>query len=206
MTDQAKKPRLRASALALALALASAGLHAQSTTGALGGQAPAGATRVLVQSDSGLSREAPVDDRGHYQINQLPLGTYTVTTTRDGTELGRRENVGLTVGASTEVSFADVATLDGVEVTADRAAASIDVSSVDSRTVVTAEQLARLPLGRSAEAIAQLAPGVVANSSNGNFVGPNGDALVSFGGSSAAENAYYINGFNTPTRCAASAG
>ncbi|MFT4248262.1 MAG: TonB-dependent receptor [Pseudomonas sp.] len=190
---------LRRSALVLALGLAFgvADLHAQSTTGSLTGQVPTGATSVLVQSDSGLSREVPVDGRGRYQINQLPLGTYTVTVKREGSEIAHRSDVTLTVGANTDVSFADVATLDGVKVTADRAAASIDVSSVDSRTVITAEQLAKLPLGRSAEAIAQLAPGVVANSSNGNFVGPTGDALVSFGGSSAAENAYYINGFNT---------
>lgn len=192
-----KTRRRSALALALGLAFGAAELHAQSTTGSLAGQVPAGATSVLVQNDSGLSREVPVDGRGRYQINQLPLGGYTVTVKREGAELDRRRDVALTVGATTDVSFAGVATLDGVKVTADRAAASIDVSSVDSRTVITAEQLAKLPLGRSAEAIAQLAPGVLANSSNGNFVGPTGDALVSFGGSSAAENAYYINGFNT---------
>ena len=38
----------------------------------------------------------------------------------------------------------------------------IDASSADSRSVLTSEQLARLPLSRSSEAVALLAPGVVA--------------------------------------------
>jgi hypothetical protein len=53
-----------------------------------------------------------------------------------------------------------------------------------------------LPLGRSAEAIALLAPGVVNN--GGSFRnGPLGGSIPSFGGSAASENAYYLNGFNT---------
>lgn len=183
--------------LALAFGLLACNAHAQSTTGALGGLAPEGATSVLVRSDTGLSREVPVDARGRYQVPQLPLGTYTITARRDGVEVDARRGVALTVGATTDVSFAAATRLDGVNVTADRGAATIDVSSVDSRTVITAEQLKRLPLGRSAEAIAQLAPGVVVNRGNGSYAGPTGQQLVSFGGSSAAENAYYINGFNT---------
>jgi outer membrane receptor for ferrienterochelin and colicin len=190
---------LRRSALVLSISLAFSvsQVNAQSTTGSLSGQLPTTATSVLVQNDSGFSREVPADARGRYQINQLPLGTYTITAKRDEVEISRRSDVTLTVGTTTDVSFAEVATLGGVNVSADRTAASIDISSVDSRTVITAEQLNRLPLSHSAEAIAQLAPGVVANSGSGTYVGPTGDALVSFGGASAAENAYYINGFNT---------
>ncbi len=92
------------------------------------------------------------------------------------------------------MSFTDTTNLGGVTVHAN-ALPSIDVSQVDSRTVITSEQLAKLPLQRTAEAIATLAPGV--NSGSGYFTGPNGQSLNSFGGSSIAENAYYINGFNT---------
>ena len=106
-----------------------------------------------------------------------------------------RYDISLKVGTGTEVSFVPVTTttLSAVHVS-DNAAPPIDVTSVDSRTVITAKQLAALPLFRSAEAIAQLAPGVVNNS--GGYTGPTGQSLVSFGGSAASENAYYINGFN----------
>ncbi len=101
------------------------------------------------------------------------------------------------MSSGTDVSFASAANasaLSAVTVTAN-ALPAIDVSGVDSRTVITAQQLARLPLARSAEAIALLAPGVVQGS--GYFSGPLGNSLVSVGGSSVTENAYYINGFNT---------
>ncbi|OOW78042.1 Oar protein [Xanthomonas axonopodis pv. clitoriae] len=196
----ALSPTLRPSALALALLFASASplAFAQSTTGSIAGQAPTSATRIAVRSDTGLTREVEVDARGRYALGQLPLGTYSVVA-KDaaGNVLTSRQAVTLTVGTTTDVSFGAVTQLDGVSVTADRAAAAIDVTTVDSRTVITAEQLRRLPLGRSAEAIAQLAPGVVGNSGSGTYSGPSGEQLVSFGGSSAAENAYYINGFNT---------
>ena len=187
-------------ALGLALAAVIGGAHAQSTTGGIVGSVAEGAGRTVhVSNDSGFSREVPVDARGRYSIGNLPLGTYTVTVKQNGSVVESRENVGLRVGSNTEVSFtaatAAMQTLDAVSVTAS-AAAPIDVTSVDTRTVVSAQQLQQLPLGRSAEAIALLAPGVVVN--GGGFSnGPLGGSLPSFGGSAASENAYYLNGFNT---------
>ncbi|MET4677933.1 MULTISPECIES: TonB-dependent receptor [unclassified Luteibacter] len=196
------KPLTR-TALALALGLAVCpAAFAQSTTGGVFGQAPATPGQsVVITSDTGLSREVPVDERGRYSAGQLPLGTYTVTLKANGQAVDTRQNVVLKVGAGTEVSFAAAAgtataaqDMSGVSVSAS-ALAKIDVSTIDSRTVVTSEQLARLPLGRNAEAIALLAPGVVNN--GGSFKGPTGKSLVSFGGSAASENAYYVNGFST---------
>jgi hypothetical protein len=184
----------------VALLVALGAAQAQSTTGSIVGSVGEGVgTTVLVENNSGFSREVPVDARGRYAAGNLPLGTYKVTVKRDGAVVETRENVGITVGANTDVSFAaagsGVQTLDSVTVSA-ASLATIDVSSVDTRTVVTSEQLAQLPLGRTAEAIALLAPGVVVNS-GGFDNGPLGGSLPSFGGSAASENAYYLNGFNT---------
>ncbi|MFC5742493.1 TonB-dependent receptor plug domain-containing protein [Dyella tabacisoli] len=170
---------------------------AQSTTGSIFGQAPSeSGDSVLIKSSSGLTREIAVDNRGRYAATQLPLGSYTVTLQHNGQTVETRENIAIKVGAGTEVSFTvdKAKNLSGINVTAN-ALPAIDVSSVDSRTVITADQLAKIPLGRSSEAIALLAPGVVNN--GGSFTGPTGNSLVSFGGSAANENAYYINGFNT---------
>jgi outer membrane receptor for ferrienterochelin and colicin len=186
----------RALAAALALAISSGAL-AQSTTGSLFGQAPeAPGETITVTSDTGLSRDIPVDERGRFSAGQLPLGTYTVSLKVGDKVVDTRQNITLKVGAGTEVSFAatQAQSLEGVTVSA-AALPNIDVSTVDSRTVVTSEQLARLPLGRNSEAIALLAPGVVNN--GGSFKGPTGNSLVSFGGSAASENAYYVNGFST---------
>ena len=189
---------LRHTALAAALTMAgvSGVAFGQATTGNITGQAEAGDT-VTITSATGLNRQVTVDASGRYSATNLPVGSYTVTLQKGGSTVDTRKDVTLTVGSTTEVSFAsanNASSLSAVTVTAN-ALPAIDVSGVDSRTVITSQQLARLPLARSAEAIALLAPGVVQGSSyfSGNMGGP----LVSFGGSSVTENAYYINGFNT---------
>ncbi|EIL89539.1 outer membrane receptor for ferrienterochelin and colicins [Rhodanobacter fulvus Jip2] len=191
--------QLPRTALAMAVGLGFAGLaFGQATTGSIFGQVPAGSGEtVTVRSTSGVTRQVAVDPSGRYDIGSLPLGSYTVTLQRDGTTVDSRSNVTLRVGSGTEVSFGGAEgarNLAAVTVQAN-ALPTIDVTGVDSRTVITAEQLARLPLARSAEAIALLAPGVVSGS--GYFTGTAGGSVVSFGGSSVTENAYYINGFNT---------
>lgn len=186
-----------AAMLAAGSTLASPLALAQSTTGSIFGDVPnAQGTNIQIKSDTGVSRIVSVDSHGRFIATQLPLGTYAVSLIRNGAVVDTRSNISLKVGAGTEVSFVPVATttLSAVHVN-ENAAPPVDVTSVDSRTVITAKQLAALPLFRSAEAIAQLAPGVVNNS--GGYTGPTGQSLVSFGGSAASENAYYINGFNT---------
>ena len=198
-----KTRQLQRTALALALGLGFSGVAlAQSTTGSVFGQAPVAAGEtVIVRSESGVTRTATIDAQGHYSISSLPVGTYTVTLQKNGEVVSTRDNVTVRVSSGTEISFGAAAsqntkTLEGVTVTAG-AIPAIDVTSVDSRTVITAEQLRQLPLGRSTEAIALLAPGAVAGSSAfANFAGPTGNALVSFGGAGITENAYYINGMN----------
>jgi len=188
--------------LALALTVAVNGAYAQSTTGRIFGTVSGAgdADTVLVQSSGGFSREVKVEN-GRYSLGSLPLGSYTVTLKHDGATVDTRENVSILVGAGTEVGLSaggasgEATTLTAVKVSA-MSMSPIDVSSVDTRTVVTSEQLQQLPLGRSAEAIALLAPGVVVNS-GGFDNGPLGGSLPSFGGSAASENAYYLNGFNT---------
>ncbi|WP_434027012.1 TonB-dependent receptor [[Pseudomonas] boreopolis] len=183
-----KNWRRTALTMALAGCLASVA-QAQSTTGSIYGNAPEGAV-VVVTSSTGLSRTIPVDAAGKYSISQLPVGTYTVTVKQGDQIIGTREGITLRVGSGTDVSFGGATTLDTVNVIA-ATVPTIDVTAVDTRTVITAEQLERLPMRRSAEAIALLAPG--ANPGAAGF-----SALantVSFGGAGASENAYYINGF-----------
>lgn len=189
-------------AMGLLVALGASTAHAQSTTSSIFGRAQAGDS-IAIRSSTGLTRTVSIDSQGRYNAPQLPVGTYSVTVMHDGKEVQRRDNVQLKVGAGVDVSFgnqagasdaANAKQLAGVSVSAN-ALPPIDVSTVDSRTVVTADQLAKLPLPRTAEAAALLAPGTV-NSSIG-AAGINGAPLISFGGSSVTENAYYINGFNT---------
>jgi outer membrane receptor for ferrienterochelin and colicin len=200
-----RSPRALSLAVTAALGLCGLGgmdtLHAQSTTGSIFGSAPpAAGETVMARSSTGLTREVAVDAQGHYTIKSLPVGTYTVTLRNGGQTIATREGITVSVATGVEASFengasvANAQTLGAVQVVAS-ALPAIDVSSVNSSTIITAADLQKLPVVRDAESIALLAPGTVAGSSF--FMGPGNHTLVSFGGSSVTENAYYVNGYNT---------
>lgn len=194
-----KRKTLQRATLSVALSLCIAGgVHAQSTTGSIQGSIPVESgttTTVHVANNSGFSRTVSTDANGRYTVGSLPVGNYTLTVRRGEQVIGTRQ-INVIVGSSVDGSFGTsgssgaTTTLESVTVTA-LAPAAIDLTTTDTRTVITAEQLARLPLGRSAEALALLAPGAVAGAAGYSAL----SGLVSFGGSGVSENAYYINGY-----------
>ena len=191
--------RWRPTALAIAMGLSFSGAAlAQSTVGSIFGQAPAASGEtVVVSNTSGFSREVPVDSTGRYRVDHLPVGTYTVTLKQNGTVVSTHDNAYVSSGGASGVDFATASAnatqLSSVTVTAN-ALPSIDVTNVNSSTVITAADLKRLPVAHSAEAIALLSPNTTSGS--GFFKGTSGQSLVSFGGSSVSENSYYVNGYN----------
>jgi outer membrane receptor protein involved in Fe transport len=179
----------------LGASMVPATVYAQSTTGSLyGSVAGAEGDSVQIRSDSGVTRTVSVGADGRYSVGALPIGVYSITLRKGDQVVETREGVELRVNGGTEVSFTDAKQLGTITVRGVQSQA-LDTSSTNINTVVTARELAALPLGRSAEAIALLAPGAI--QSAGVFTGPSGTSLVSFGGSSVTENAYYINGLNT---------
>src|SRR5690606_15134619 len=111
-------------------------------------------------------------------------------TSVDGQRVGEPVQVRVGLGNATYVGSVDdgVANLGTVQVTGSRVINAVDVSSTESATNVTAEEIARMPVERSVSSVAMLAPGVAGGSA--------GFGGISFGGSSVAENAFYINGLN----------
>ncbi|MDR7191645.1 hypothetical protein J2W68_000347 [Luteimonas terrae] len=185
---------VRRAALCLALGAALSGniAHAQSNiTGIIFGQAEPGTTIVIRNAGTGFSRSVQVDANGRYRATSLPDGVYTVTQQRDGAQVAVRENVAVTIASGTDVSFTErsaMQELDRVEVRGTYIPVT-DVSQTDTRSVFTADRLEKMTVGRSIESVALLAPGVVQADSRY----PGG---ASFGGSSASENAFYINGYS----------
>ncbi len=174
---------LRRSALCAALGLCLSGVvYAQSNTnGSISGQAEAGDTVIVTNEATGFSREITTDANGNFRLSQLPIGTYIVKRGDESRE------VSVSIGTSSSVSFT-AQQLDTIEVRA-RVINPIDVTSVESATVLSEAQIDRLPVPRDITNIALLAPGTTqGDSAFGN--------LASFGGASVAENVYYVNGFN----------
>lgn len=183
---------LKRSALTVALGLCFVGgVQAQTNTaGAVSGSAASGDTITITSPSTGFSRTITVGADGGYRFAQLPSGTYQVS--RNG---GAPRTVSVNVGTSSNVDFVtaagDAQTLDTVTVVGTGAVNPIDVSSVESTTILTSEQVAKIPVPRNITSVALLAPGTVRGAANAGF-----GALPSFGGSSVAENQYYVNGFN----------
>ncbi|MCX7042719.1 MAG: TonB-dependent receptor [Gammaproteobacteria bacterium] len=171
---------LKRTALSVALGMCFAGsVYAQSnSTGSIAGQTAAGGTVVVENAATGFRREVTADSNGNYRVGSLATGTYTVTAD------GKTRTVNVTIGGTAEgTTTLDVVSVQGSAINA------IDVASVESTTILTAEQVAKIPVPRDITSVALLAPGTV-----------KGDAafgnLASFGGGAVSENQYFVNGFN----------
>ncbi|HEX5765199.1 MAG TPA: TonB-dependent receptor, partial [Woeseiaceae bacterium] len=156
---------------------------AQSQDGAVAGRTEPGAELVIRNPDTGFSRTTTATADGSFRFPFIPVGTYSLEATKEGEPIASAIPVTVSLGKTTIV---DAGVIDEIQVVASRSINAIDVSSTESATNINKAQLARLPVERDLLSVAQLAAGV----NKGEFDG------VSFGGSSVAENAVYINGLN----------
>jgi hypothetical protein len=170
---------LKRTALSVALGMCFAGsVYAQSnSTGSIAGTTAAGSTVVIENPATGFRREITANADGGYRVSSLPTGTYRVTAG------GQTRDVTVTIGGTATASLGTVQVVGASQINA------IDVASVESTTILTAEQIAKIPVPRDITSVALLAPGTV-----------KGDAafgnLASFGGGAVSENQYFVNGFN----------
>ena len=178
---------LRKTALCMALGvclsmLAMPPASAANNDGSVVGRTASGATVTITNPATGFTRSVTADAEGNYRFPFLPVGEYELQSSGGGAPIA----VTVSLGNATTVNVGAAATLETVTVTGSSVVSAVDVTSVESATNVTREELARLPVERDPLSVALLAPGL----SKGEFGG------VSFGGSSVAENTVYINGLN----------
>jgi hypothetical protein len=181
-TGMDKKAFMTRTALALAASmLVSSVAYAQNSEGSIYGKAKAGQKITITSVDTNTARQIVASPDGSFVQTKLPPGNYTIVA--DGVS----REVTVSIGSGTQVMLAG----DTQRVVVSRARNPIDVSSVESTTVFTAEQIRALPVARDVNSIAILAPGVVKGDGD---LGAGG--LPAFAGASVAENGYYINGFD----------
>ncbi|MGN6313175.1 MAG: TonB-dependent receptor [Rhodanobacteraceae bacterium] len=195
----------RRKALAIAIGSAAMGfagvVSAQATTGTIFGTVPvAPGEAIQITGGAGFNRTITVGPSGKYSIT-LPVGTYTVSLIQNGQVVQSQTGISPAAAGAVEVDFvasattpANTTTLSAINVTG--RAPPIDVTATNQVTTITAKQLQQLPLQRTAEDIAMLAPGVGMGSPELTG-GPLGTPVLVFGGASTAENAYYMDGMNT---------
>ncbi|WP_338027201.1 TonB-dependent receptor [Colwellia maritima] len=154
-----------------------------------------GLTVKAVNKATGTTRTVELDADGSYRLAKLPSGQYEVTVTKGNTVLAK-ESVQVSLGRNAITNFEVVAPSDDVEViqVVGSSVSTIDLGSSDSGLIIGDVDIARMPIAQNITSVAMLAPGTVkGDSAFGN--------TASFGGSSVAENACYINGLEvTNTR------
>ena len=151
--------------------------YAQIITGGLYGNEPsaAGSSVVVTNAATGYRKEVQVDKNGRYSLDGLNPGTYTVTVSRDGKDVGSRNVLVKTnnnspvptiaaAAAATSTAASNAAELGSVEVTATSRVvdiAPIDVSTPTFLNHYDMQIVNQLPTGRSMESIALLRSNVV---------------------------------------------
>jgi hypothetical protein len=170
-----KKARLAVCCCAL-VCLFSPLLHGQATgsfSGTVSDKAGAvipGATVRITSQGTGLTREAKTDDSGHYLIPLLPVGFYTIRVETSGFGPAEQKDTRLQVDEQRELNFslqpASVST--SVEVNATEVA--VETANPTLGQVITAEQVAELPLnGRNFVQLATLTPGTTQSTNPNSF-------------------------------------
>ena len=155
-------------------------------------QVTSGATITLKHKGKNITRTIQTSADGSYSLRKLPVGEYSMTIVKDG--FVNIEERALTVTVGGAIVYNGVllaigntsADIERISVTGSRIS-QIDLESSTGGIVLTADQLERMPVESGFEAMALLAPGTTSNSE---FDG------ASVGGSSSAENGYYLNGIN----------
>ncbi len=206
-TLHSARKSLRAGTALQALALFGAGVSAVGfaapaaaqdyTSGAIGGtvkddagNAVGGATVVITSRAQGVSRSTTTNSSGTFLVNGLAPGGYDVSVQSSAGAGYKADNVRLLSSQTAQLNVQLAATGgEDIVVTGSRAVASFSGATTGLNVDVT-DFINDKPLNRDLTSIILLAPGTAA-----------GDAafgnLPSIGGSSVAENAYFVNGLNT---------
>ena len=173
-------------AVVTTLVVSNTGYAQSNTTGTISGKVDAGVTVTAVSVDTGYTRSITTSSNGSFVITSLPPGRYTVTA--EGEEAVATVDVAL--ATTTDVSFesSDIILLEKFQVSG-ALFNPIDFGRTESVTIFNAAKLEKLPVARNTTAISLMAPGTVESD-------PGFPDLVSFGGASVAENAYFVDGFN----------
>ena len=206
--ERFSRGKLRAGSALQALALVGAGVSLAAvaaapaaaqdyTSGAIGGtvkddagNAVAGATVTITSRAQGVTRTTNTNSSGTFLINGLAPGGYDVSVQSSAGAGYKADNVSLLSSQTAQLNVQLAASGgEDIVVTGSRAVSSFS-GATTGLNVDVSDFIKDKPLNRDLTSIILLAPGTAA-----------GDAafgnLPSIGGSSVAENAYFVNGLNT---------
>jgi outer membrane receptor protein involved in Fe transport len=196
------KPRKSLTAIAVGTALMlsiPAALAADTFNGVVKGvitdtsnKAASGATITIKHKGKNITRTIKTAEDGSYTLRKLPVGEYKMTIVKDGFNTIEERELTVTVGGAIVYNGVLLAAgntdadIERISITGSRIS-RVDLESSTGGIVITAAELKNMPVESGFEAMALLAPGTTGNTEFGG---------ASVGGSSSAENGYYLNGIN----------
>ncbi len=121
-----------------------------------------GANITAKNADTGASRSALTDARGHYEFSSLPVGNYEVRGAKSGFTEEVRGGIRLAVGQNAIVDITLQVGESSQQITVEGDAPVVGVTTADISGLVGEQQVKNLPLnGRSYDELLTLNPGVV---------------------------------------------
>src|SRR5713226_7082953 len=218
MTRRNSLPFAFRALLLLALcALPSAFAHAQGTTATLSGRVMdqngavvPGADVTIINTGTGLQRQAQTNDDGYFTVPLLPPSTYTVRAQHAGFSPIEIPNVVLNIGdrKSLQINLKAGDIKEAVTVQSD--AVTLNTTDGSVSTVIDQKYVANMPLnGRSFQSLILLTPGTVTqspqlNGATGSGHGESGEFSVN--GQRTESNYYTVDGVSANVGAAAGRG
>jgi Carboxypeptidase regulatory-like domain len=169
------------------------------------GSVVSGAAVKATAQGTGVSRESKTDDSGHYLMNLLPIGDYTIRVDFQGFQPAEQKDIKLQVDEHRDVNFilSPASVSSTVEVSATEVA--IQTENPTLGQVITSKQVAELPLnGRDFVQLATLTPGTTQETNPSSFfnggpsseVSARGTYSLSVGGSRAQSTDWLFDGID----------
>jgi hypothetical protein len=167
------------------------------------GSSIAGASITVTSQGTGVVRDTKTDETGHYIVNYLPVGAYTIHVQFQGFQSAEAKDLRLQIDESRELDFAlnPASVSSTVEVTSD--AVAVTTTDPTLGQVINSQQVAQLPLnGRDFVQLATLTPGTVQETNPTSFfnggpsseVSARGSFSLSVGGSRANSTDWLLDG------------
>lgn len=160
--------------------------------------APVSGASIVVQNlDTGLSKTAASDSNGNFEVLALPIGQYSVAVSLAGFKTWKVDRLTLTIGDRSRLSpvlqVGDVKEQVSVEATTELI--QTDKASVED--VVSQKQIRDLPLnGRNPVQLVSLAPGMQYEGQAGGQFGAERGSTVQGVGVQSGQTQFSLDGFN----------
>ena len=167
------------------------------------GSAVTGAAIKVTSQATCAIRETKTDETGHYIVNYLAVGLYTVRVEFQGFQPAESKDLRLQVDETREIDFSlnPASVSSTVEVVAN--AVALETTNPSLGQVITSQEVAQLPLnGRDFVQLANLTPGTTVETTGGSFfttsptseVAARGPFSLSVGGSRPNATDWIIDG------------